>query len=793
MIDTDTPISIGCRVIVNFSGRQLVTGVVSNADAPAPEGYETKAIESILDKIPPITKEQIDFWQWMADYYMCSIGEVMKAALPSGLKMENKAKVMLNQSYVGGELLKNKEAEVYMYLSDGRAQEIKQLAKDLSIRNIIPVLRKMVENQIIIIEDNIKQKYTPKLKVYFSLNKELTEETSKLDQAFKDLRRAKKQFEFMSILLEDFGPDESIDKITFLKKYTFSSSLYNEILKRAFITEELREESRFEFSQEDNKTISPLSEQQSNALAIIRKSFDKKKPALLHGVTASGKTEVYIHLIKEQLDNNKQVLFLLPEISITIEMLQRLTLVFGDKISIFHSRYSDAQRVEVWQKIEKNDGGHLVLGARSAIFLPFKNLGLIVVDEEHEDSYKQREPAPRYHARDAAVMLAYKSKANIILGSATPSVESSYNGQRGKYEVTHMMQRFSKVALPQIETVDMSEAYEKNKRKHHFSFELINAITQTIEKKEQVILFQNRRGYSGFVECKACGYVPQCKNCDVSLTYHQYSKKLSCHYCGTSEDYTEVCSQCGAPEVSYMGMGTEKVTEHAQEIFPDFKIERFDQDSVKMKGSYERIIRHFKERKTDILVGTQMIAKGLDFDNVGLVAIMNADNMMNYPDFRSHEKAYQLMSQVAGRAGRRNKQGRVILQSYSPDYDLIQSIKSYDFSNYYSQQIKERKDFNYPPFVKLIEVTIKHKDKRISQRAAQLYADKIRERFGMNILGPEEPAISRIKLLYLQKVFLKVGGNYPLQATKTWLLALADALKENEIFKSTTFVFDGDV
>lgn len=790
--DTTASVSVGCRVIVNFGGRQLVTGIVCNTDAQAPTDYTTKPIESILDTIPLISAEQISFWQWMADYYMCSIGDVMKAALPSGLKMENKAKAMLNISYTGGELLKNNEARLYYALSDGKPQEIKQLAKTLEIRNIIPLMRGMVEKGIIIVEDNIKQKYAPKLSVHFKLHERL-EDKGELEKAFISIKKAKKQCLFLSTVTEEYEAGKLIVKQEFLKKHKLSSTLYNELLKRGFLQEELKEISRFDFSEHSSKAISPLSEYQNKVLLQIKDYFSINKPTLLHGITASGKTEVYMHLIKEQMDAGKQVLFLLPEIAITIEMLQRLNAVFGNKVSIYHSRYSDAQRVEVWHKVEQNDGPHLVLGARSAIFLPFKNLGLIVVDEEHEESYKQREPSPHYHARDAAVMLSHRCKANIILGSATPSIESSYNAQQGKYGVTHLMERFTKVALPQIETVDMAEAYKKNKRTYHFSFELIEGIKAALALGEQVIIFQNRRGYSGFVECKSCGYIPQCKNCDVSLTYHQYTKKLSCHYCGSSEPFSETCPQCKAKEMSFMGMGTEKVTEHAEEIFPDAKIERFDQDSVKTKGSFDRIINSFKKRDTDILVGTQMIAKGLDFDNVGLVAIMNADNMINYPDFRSHEKAYQMISQVAGRAGRRHKQGKVILQSYTPDYSLIQAIKSYDFSSYYTQQLQERKDFNYPPFVKLLEVTIRHRDKRVSHRAANLYADKIRERFGFDTLGPEEPAISRIKLMYIQKIYIKVGSKYPLQATKNWLLALADALKENEAFKATSFMFDGDV
>lgn len=788
----DIEVAVGARVVVNFGGQKFVTGIIKDYNAPKPTDYETKEISTILDTKPLVTDDQIKMWQWMAEYYMCSIGEVMKAALPSGLRMENKAKAFLNPSYAGQEQLKANEAKIYNYLADGQAAELSKLAKHIGVKNIAPLLRRLIDKKVIDIEDDLRHKYTPKYKVYFHLAERLKDDSA-LEEAFVQIKSAKKQQAFLYTLLSDYKKDELVNKSIFLKKNGISTAVYNEILKKGFITEELKEISRFEINTKPTQAIKELSKEQTKALTIAKDYFTQNKPVLLHGVTASGKTEVYIHLIREQLDKGKQVLFLLPEIAITIEMLQRLTDIFGDKISIYHSRYSDAQRVEVWHKINESKEGHLVIGARSAVFLPFRNLGLIVVDEEHEDSYKQSEPAPYYHARDVAVMMSHQNNANIILGSATPSIESSYNGQRGKYGVTHLMERYTQVALPNIEAIDMAESYKKNRTKHHFSFELINAIKETLERKEQVILFQNRRGYSGFVECKACGYVPQCKNCDISLTYHQFRNKLSCHYCGNEEEYTEICPKCGEHEISTKGMGTEKVTEQAKEIFPKAHIQRFDQDSTKGKGDFERIITNFQDRKTDILVGTQMIAKGLDFDNVGLVAIMNADNLMNYPDFRSHEKAYQMMSQVSGRSGRRHKQGQVILQSYTPDYSLIKSVKSYDFSNYYKQQLAERKEFNYPPFVKLIDITVRHRDWRISNTAAQLLADKIRDKFGNNVLGPEAPAVSRVKLLYLNKIMLKVDTNYPLQATKNWLLALVDALKENEQLKSISVIFDVDV
>jgi len=790
--DASIKLAVGCRVVVNFGHQRFLTGIIAQTDVPAPEEYSTKAIESVLDEQPLVSEEQIHFWQWMADYYMCSLGEVMKAALPAGLKLENKAKVLLNPDFQSDKPLKGKTAMAYHYLADGKAYEVSQLAKQLQTKNIAPLIKKMADKGLVHIEEELQQKYRPKLKAFFYLAPSLRDDDA-LEQALLSLKQAKRQQSFISILVDNYHSEEKIEKQPFLQKHRFSPAVYQALIARGYIIEEMQEVSRWTAASNTQEAPLPLSPLQQEALLKCQAFFQQKKVVLLHGVTASGKTEIYIHLIKEQLEARKQVLFLLPEIAITVEMLQRLTRHFGKQVMVYHSRYSDAQRTEVWRQINESTEGRLIIGARSAIFLPFKALGLIIVDEEHEDSYKQREPAPHYHARDAAVMLAHSKGAKIILGSATPSIESAYNGEIGKYGVVHLMERFSQVPLPQIVTVDMSEAYRKGRCKHHFSFELIEDIKATLAAGEQVILFQNRRGYSGFVECQSCGYVPRCKNCDISLSYHQYDRQLKCHYCGYSEKLPETCPQCGGTEINDKGMGTEKVAAQAQELFPQASIQRFDQDSTRLKHSFEKIIHRFQERQIDLLVGTQMIAKGLDFDNVGLVAIMNADNMMNFPDFRAHEKAYQLMSQVAGRSGRRAKQGKVILQSYTPDYSLIKAVKSYDYAAFYHQQIEERRDFSYPPVVKLIDISIRHKDPLIAQQAARLYSDKLREKFGLKVLGPEAPAVGRIKQLYYQKIMLKVDKKYPLQAVKDWLRSLAQALQKTERYKTVSLIFDVDI
>ena len=790
--DDDVIVSLGCRVVVTFGGRKYMTGVVAKISNIPPVDIETRSIDSVLDAEPIVSENQLKLWQWMAQYYMCSVGEVMKAALPSGLRIENKTFVSINPDFVSDTILKGTEAAIYNYLLDEKTEEISKLAKHVSVKNIAPAIKRLVDKNVIMLQDDAKQKFKPKLRTYFKLSQHLKDEAH-LKNAFAEIARAKKQVHLLNKIIDvTEGGLYDADKILFFKQNEVSVSAYNQFKQKGFIEEFAKEVSRIEASNVVPQILNPLSEAQQKAFDETIAAFSKKKTILLHGVTASGKTEVYIHLIKQQLDAGKQVLFLLPEIAITVEMLRRLTRIFGDKVSVYHSRYNDAEKVEVWRKINAGNEGHIVLGARSAVFLPFRNLGLIVVDEEHEESYRQQEPAPYYHARDTAIMLAYHCGANVILGSATPSMESSYNAQKGKYALTTLLQRYSQVALPVIVPVNMAEAYKKGRHRNHFSFELIEEIKATLARKEKVILFQNRRGYSGFVECKACGHVPQCPNCDISLTYHLYRKKLSCHYCGFEQEMPDSCPQCSSAEFNNKGLGTEKVMEQAEALFPGVAIARFDQDTTRGKGDFDKIINKFNDGDTDILVGTQMIAKGLDFDNVGLVAIMNADNMMNFPDYKAHEKAYQLMSQVAGRSGRRSKQGKVILQSYTPDYNLIKSVISYDFASFYNQQIEERKDFNYPPFAKIIEITAKHFDYQKTQQAAQILADKLRERFGFSVLGPEAPPIGRVKLQYHQRIMLKVLPEHPLQATKDWIISISEAIMAMDDFKAVKFQFEVD-
>lgn len=789
--DDDAEIAIGCRVLVHFGGRRFQTGIVAAIKSEKEDDFTTKGIESILDHTPLLSPLEIQLWQWIADYYMCSVGEVMKAALPSAFRIESKTIVSLNPHYIPEQRLSGNEALAYNLLSNGEALDITKIQKHLGIKNAVPLIRRLSEKDIVHLADKTQQKYQAKQEVYFSVHPRLKQEDT-LEQCITALRRAPQQERFLNLLLKE-GQLEGIRKQSFLKNHQLTPAVYQAILKRQLIIEELREVSRFPLYTKPQKEIYPLSPEQSLCLQDIKQGFEKQKPMLLHGITASGKTEVYTHLIQEQLAQGKQVLFLLPEIAITAEMLQRLSALFGDKISIYHSRYSDNQRAEIWKKVKNSTEGHLVLGARSAVFLPFNKLGLIIVDEEHESSYKQQEPVPHYHARDVAIVMGKLKKANILLGSATPAIESSYNAQKGKYGVTHLLNRYTNIPLPQFTVVNMKEAYRKKETQYHFSSVLIAGINRALDEKKQIILFQNRRGYSGFVECPSCGYTPQCPNCDISLSYHRYHEALKCHYCGHSEQLPQVCPQCMHPAFDTKGMGTEKILEQAKELFPNVAIERFDQDSVKGANSYENIIQRFANGRTQILIGTQMIAKGLDFNNVGLVAIMNADNMMNFPDYRSHERAFQLMTQVAGRAGRRQTQGEVILQSYTPDYSLINNITSYDYKTFYENQIAERRDFKYPPFVKLIKITLKHRDKYTVANAANIYANKLRERFQLNVLGPEEPNPNRIKLQYRQNIMLKIDAQLPLQASKSWLLALYDALKKSEQFKALTMHFEVDI
>ncbi|MBI4645807.1 MAG: primosomal protein N', partial [Bacteroidia bacterium] len=718
----------GKRTVVQFGKKKIYTGLIKNIHKNRPKEYETKDILTILDDTPIVNEIQLKFWQWISEYYLCSIGEVMKAALPSGLKLESETKVIFNPEFKHSTELSPKEELIYTALENRKLLTIKEINDILEQKNSLPVIKSLLNKQAIYVEERLIEKYRPKYTTYIQLHNKYKNQ-EELHQIFDKLAKAPKQLELLMNYINyskylTLQEPLKVSKDQLLETYPAGHQALPALVKKnIFVLDEV-ETGRIETSTDEIHKINELAGFQEDALNQIYKQFETKDVILLHGITSSGKTEIYIHLIKEYLEMGKQVLYLLPEIALTAQIINRLKKVFGNKAGIYHSRFSDSQRVETWNAVlNKNSviNYQLILGARSSLFLPYDNLGLVIVDEEHENTYKQYDPSPRYHARDAAIMLARLHNAKTLLGTATPSIESYYNAQNAKYGLVELKQRYKEIKLPEIFLADTREAYRKKKMLSHFSPLLLEKIEQALSKKEQIILFQNRRGFSPYVECNMCNWIPKCEHCDVSLTYHKYLNQLVCHYCGYTCPVLVACKACGSTNLQTRGFGTEKVEDEIAIFFPNARIARLDLDTTRSRKIYEKILNDFENRAIDILVGTQMITKGLDFDNVSIVGIMNADNMLNFPDFRAFERSFQLMAQVSGRAGRKHKQGEVIIQTGNPNHPVIQDVISNHYAHLYLTQLTERKQFNYPPFYRLIEIILKHKKTvRLNPAAHQL-------------------------------------------------------------------------
>jgi len=662
-------------------------------------------------------------------------------------------------------------------------------------------IKRLIDKKIVKAEEFIKKKYKPKYEDYISLSEKLKDEKT-LTEVLEKLKRAKKQSELLMsfIYLTKYGSDsfgglkpaDEFLKKDLLKHTEVSQANLKALIDKGYLVLQKKEVSRLKVSKYENIEYKELNKYQEKALTEIKNKFTEKNVVLLHGVTSSGKTEVYIKLIEEQIEQGKQVLYLLPEIALTAQITTRLEKIFGNKLGIFHSKFSDNERVEVWKKLQ-NNSYKIILGVRSSIFLPFENLGLIIVDEEHENSYKQYNPAPRYNARDASIVLAQIHNAKVLLGTATPSIESYYNAKTGKFALVELLQRYKDISLPQIEIADTKEARKKLQMKSLFAPKLLNAIKETLEKKEQIILFQNRRGFSPFTECETCGYIPKCENCDVSLTYHKFTNQLVCHYCGYSERATRKCKACESLTMRTRGFGTQKIEDEIKAFFPEVKVARMDTDSTGSKKKYQKIIYEFETGKTDILIGTQMISKGLDFDNVALVGIMNADNMLNFPDFRAFERSYQLMAQVSGRAGRKHKQGKVIIQTSDKNHPIIKNVIENDYTAMYNSQTEIRKQYKYPPYYRLIEIKIKHKKKEVVNEASEYLAKQLKTIFGGRVLGPEFPVISWIKTWHIKTILIKLEKKISHKKSKELIRAAINHVKENDKFKYVQFLADVDV
>lgn len=751
----------GCRVVVSFGKKKLLSGVVFRLHHEAPQAYACKPLQSVLEGGPVVLAAQLKLWQWMADYYQCTLGEIYKAALPSGLKLESETRVYYNADFEQQDDLPEKALLVLDFLSREKHTTIGRLNELTGLKNCYGLVKALMDMDAVFVHERLNAAYRAREEAFIQLAEGARSENG-LRDAFDALGRAPKQLQVLMTFVQKAGGVESVMagagmwRKALLDLVEGGAGALGELLKKGTLVQAQREVSRLVQERVELQEKKALSEVQTKALEQVREQLSPDKPVLLHGVTSSGKTELYIHLIEEILASGRQALYLLPEIALTTQITGRLKAHFGDKLGIYHSRFSDAERVEVWQNLLSEQPYQVILGVRSAVFLPFKALGLIIVDEEHEHSFKQFDPAPRYHARDVALVLGRHFGAQVLLGTATPSMESYYNAETGKYGLVELATRHEGLQLPEVVVVNTRDEQRKKRMTGPFSPQLVALMQDALERHEQIILFQNRRGFAPYLECTVCAWISRCRHCDVSMTYHKGIHQLVCHYCGYTEPVHTVCQACGNPSLQLKGFGTQKIEEEIQALLPGVRVGRMDYDTTRSKKGYEDLIGAFEQGKLDVLVGTQMVTKGLDFDRVSVVGILNADGMLNNPDFRAFERSYQMMAQVSGRAGRKNRRGTVVLQTSDPEHPVIARVRNNDFAGFYAEQLAEREQFKYPPFYRLVYLTVKHKQRQTAQGAAQALAHFLREVFGNRVLGPQEPPVARIQDVHLQKIMLKL-------------------------------------
>lgn len=761
-VDMEKSVVPGCRVIVHFGKKRYYTAIVMSVHERMPDTpYEIKEIYALLDATPILRRPQLRFWQWLSSYYLCKLGDVYKAALPSGLKIESETAVTYNDDFEADAPLRPNEQVVLDAFSGTLKLTVAELEKKTGLRNVVPVIASLMARGAVMVSEELKRGFIPKTQTFIRLSDNYRDE-EKLQAVFSEFKRAKKQEHLLVCFLDlshALNPVlvQEVSKKELLERSGCSTAILEGLLKRGILESYEKEVSRLQMSVCRLLEPNPLSPAQEQAYEEIHEAFKSHEVCLLHGVTSSGKTEIYVRLIDEVLKMGRQVLYMLPEIAVTTQITERLAKLFGDKLLVYHSKFSDNERVEVWNRLLYGGEPMLILGVRSSLFLPFKSLGLIIVDEEHENTYKQQDPAPRYHARNAAIVLAGMHGAKTLLGSATPSIDSYFNATIGKYGLVELSTRYGDCRMPDIIPVDIRELKRKKIMKDTlFSPLLVEKVSTALSQGEQVILFQNRRGFAPMIECKSCGWVPHCVNCDVSLTYHKYHNQLVCHYCGYTYQLPLQCPECKSTDLRMMGFGTEKVEEEIATLFPDAKVERLDFDTARTRTAYERIIADFEKGKTQILIGTQMLSKGLDFGNVSVVGILNADSLMNFPDFRAHERAYQLMVQVSGRAGRRDKQGTVVLQTSQPEHPLIRMVQQFAYKEMVRLQLSERSMFRYPPYYRLIVIVLRSRNDTVLQELSTLYAESLRKRLGERVLGPVTPPVTRVQTLHIKKIVLKI-------------------------------------
>ena len=792
----------GLRVVVQFGQRKVYAAIVFKVHELIPKNYIPKYILAILDDNPVVFKKQFELWKWLSDYYISPLGAVMNAALPAALKLSSESQIVLNPNFeVGSITLNEKEGALLVAVQSQDTISLSQASQITEQKKVFPIIKGLIEKGVLLMEEELADKYKPRTEILVQLNPDYLGEDP-MRQLFENLeKKAFKQLEVLMAYLQlaqgENGENPLIKKHILLKQLDNGAAALKALEKKNIFSLHEQVVSRLkDFAKTEDVEQIILSNAQQAAFDQLNGLLNKQSICLLHGVTGSGKTEIYIKAMADVVAQGKQVLYLLPEIALTSQIVNRLRKYFGEKVGVYHSRYNTQERVEIWNKVLHEEEGkpsyQIILSARSGVFLPFKNLGLIIVDEEHDTSYKQFDPAPRYNARDTAIVLAHQHKAKVILGSATPAIETYYNATHGKYGLVTLSERYGEGRLPEVLIGDLKKETHRKTMNGHFSSFMMQYIKGAIEKKEQVILFQNRRGFAPRLECEICNWIPQCPNCDVSLVYHKNQNRLRCHICGHSSHLFHECGGCGSQKVRMKGFGTEKLEEDLGIILPDARIKRMDLDTTRAKNAYEKIFEDFTDQRIDILVGTQMVTKGLDFENVSIVGVLNADNMINFPDFRAFERSFQMLVQVSGRAGRKKKKGKVIIQSFNPQHSVIKYVIDSDYQKMYDSQILERRNYKYPPFYRLIKFTLKHKDYRILNEAASDFTHLLREKFGQRILGPEYPMVAKMRNYFLKETLLKLEKGLSSKDTRTEIANVLQTFKSSGQYKAIQVVVDVD-
>ena len=791
--------AVGHRVIVPFGRKKYYTGIIESITPMAPEGFEVKDISSVLDPWPVVKHPQLKLWEWIAEYYLCTAGDVYKAAVPAGLKVESETFIELNPDYeeMPDARMTDREAIIMQSLDHNGKMTPAEISKKTGLNSIESTISSMVERRMLIIAEKLIERYRPKKETLVRLAVDRNDNEA-MHKVFDAVKGAKKQEMMLITLLDNLNKRQQqqlppeVPRQHLLEQSGLSPAILAALASKGIVEIFTLEINRFNYTGTEQGELPKLSAPQSEALDSIHRMFIDKNVTLLHGVTSSGKTEIYIHLIDYILKKGSQALYLVPEIALTTQLTRRLQKVFGKRVIIYHSKFSDNERVDIWKRMLHDPSPCVVIGARSSLFLPFSRLGLVIVDEEHESSYKQFDPAPRYNARDCAIVLASMHGAKTLLGSATPAIETYYKALNGRYGLVTLSERYEGVQLPLIEIVDLNDERRRGRISGPMSARLAMMSREAVKGGEQVILFHNRRGFAPVVVCKQCGYVPKCQNCDVSLTYHRKAGEMVCHYCGATYKLPTICPACKEPAIEVYGYGTERIEEIAESSFPGARIMRMDLDTTRNKDSYLNIINDFSLGKADILVGTQMVTKGLDFERVSLVGILNADNLINFPDFRASERAFNMLEQVAGRAGRRNKRGLVIVQTSQPAHPILSYLQAHNYEGFYEHELEERRRYGYPPFTRVINIYLKHRDEDLLIKAAAGYAETLRHLFGNRILGPDEPHIARIQSLYIRKIMLKVEIQASMSKVKAILRSVYEAQMADKSLRSLVVYYDVD-